>query len=177
MQHKQQQQKKNKKLRWCYQSPPWWGKADLQHYNTQDFEMRCSIITLECDMCLSTHFWPCPNHWKHEITPLNKSAGWMELFGGECQDRAACPSLWLTADQPCPADWLSGCWRRHYLSRSWGGSLTATPAAFSCSQTAVFADWTAGVVTPTPGGQLIPSAAPQSVSDGGPALQASPSSR
>lgn len=38
---------------------------------------------------------------------------------------------------------------------SWGGSLTAMPARFSCLKAAVFADWTAGVVTPTPGGQLI----------------------
>lgn len=38
---------------------------------------------------------------------------------------------------------------------SWGGSLTATPGGFSSLKAAVFADWTAGVVTPTPGGQLI----------------------
>lgn len=74
---------------------------------------------------------------------LTRLQGWVQ---------AACPSLWLTADQPCHADWLSGCWRRHYLSWSCGSSLAA---AFSCSETAVFAYWTAGVVTPTLGGQLI----------------------
>lgn len=81
-----------------------------------------------------------------------------ETFRGECQDQTACPSFWLTADQPC---WLTVRVLETPLSLpwptawSWGGSLTATPAGFGCLKAAVFADWTAGVVTPTPGGQLI----------------------
>lgn len=53
---------------------------------------------------------------------------------------------------------------------SWGASLTATPAGLSCLNSAVFADWAAGVVNSHTRRSANPPAAPPSVSDGGPAL-------
>lgn len=81
--------------------------------------------------------------------------------------------LGLTPEQQtCRPSRPPGCWRRRYLSRSLGRlPSNGAPAALSCSDTAVFADWTAGVVTPhTGGGSANPLASPQGVSDGGLAL-------
>lgn len=129
-------------------------------------------FTLTVWVCMSTYFWPCSVRIKQQ-----QPARWIETFRAECQDQDACPSLWLTADQPCRADWLSGCWRRHYLSWSWGGSLTAHACRFQMLQDCSVC-WLdcRGCYSHT-GGSANPPAAPQSVSDGGPALQAWLSSR
>lgn len=53
-------------------------------------------------------------------------------------------------------DWVSWCWRRRYLSWSWRGSPTATPATFSCSAPPRhLLTGLQGLLLPHPGGQLI----------------------
>ena len=57
-------------------------------------------------MHLSTYFWPCQNHWKHEIAPLNQAAGVNGAVQG-WMSGPGCLSITVTDCRPALPCWLT----------------------------------------------------------------------